>query len=46
MNDEKFKSRIIETVALLLRFRKMSDKSDKRVLRDTIRAVVKELTRV
>lgn len=46
MNDEKFKLRIIEVVRLLLDFRRMADKSDKRILRDTIRAVVKELTRV
>ena len=46
MNDEKFKKRIIEAVALLLKFRTMTDKSDKRILRDTIRAIVKELTLV
>lgn len=46
MNDEKFKLRIIEVVALLLRFRSVADKSDKRILRDYIRAVVKELTQV
>ena len=46
MNDEKFKLRIIEVVALLIKFRKMTDKSDKRILRDYIRAVVKELTLV
>ena len=46
MDDEKFKKRIIEAIALLLRFRTTTDKSDKRVLRDTIRAIVKELTRV
>lgn len=46
MNDEKFKVRIIEVVALLLKFRSMTDKSDKRILRDYIRAVVKELTQV
>lgn len=46
MNDEKFKKRIIEAVALMLRFRALKDKSDKRVIRDTIRAIVKELTRV
>lgn len=46
MNDEKFKERIIEVVALLLRFKTMTDKSDKRILRDYIRAVVKELTQV
>ena len=46
MNDEKFKLRIIEVVRLLLNFWRMADKSDKRILRDTIRAIVKELTRV
>lgn len=46
MNDEKFKQRIIEVVRLSLNFRQMSNKSDKRILRDTIRAIVKELTRV
>jgi len=46
MNDEKFKFRIIEVVANLIKFRTMTDKSDKRILRDYIRAVVKELTQV
>lgn len=46
MNDEKFKKRIIEAVALLLKFRTMTDKSDKRILRDLIRAIIKELTLV
>lgn len=46
MNDEKFKLRIIEVVSLLIKFRKMTDKSDKRILRDYIRSVVKELTLV
>lgn len=46
MNDDRFKLRIIEVVALLIKFRKMTDKSDKRILRDYIRAVVKELTLV
>ena len=46
MNDAKFIQRIIEVVRLLLNFRQMADKSDKRILRDTIRAVVKDLTRV
>mgnify|MGYP001038608605 CR=1 FL=1 len=46
MDDAKFIQRIIEVVRLLLDFRRMADKSDKRILRDTIRAVVKELTRV
>ncbi len=46
MNDEKFKSRDIEAVALLIKLREMTDKSDKRILRDYIRAVIKELTLV
>jgi len=46
MNDDKFKARIIEVVALLLKQRKTADKSDQRIIRDTIRAIVKELTRV
>lgn len=46
MNDENFKLRIIEVVFFLLEFRIMTDKSDKRILRDYIRAVVKELTQV
>lgn len=46
MNDAKFKLRIIEVVALLIKFKKMTDRSDKRILRDCIRAVVKELTLV
>lgn len=46
MNDEKFKNRIIEMVALLLEFRRSTDVSDRRILRETIRAIVKELTRV
>ena len=46
MNDGKFNERIIEVVALLIKFRKMADRSDKRILRDYIRAVVKEMTLV
>lgn len=46
MNNETFKLRLIEVVRLLLDFREIADKSDKRIMRDTIRAVVKELTRV
>lgn len=46
MNDEKFKLRIIEVVALLIKFRNTTDKSDKRILRDYIRGIVKELTLV
>ena len=46
MDEEKFRTRIVEVVRLLLDFRKVADASDKRILRDTIRAIVKELTRV
>lgn len=46
MDEEKFRTRIVEVVRLLLDFRKVADVSDKRILRDTIRAIVKELTRV
>lgn len=46
MNDEAFKDRVVEAVALMLKFRKMTDKSEKRITRDVIRAVIKELTRV
>ena len=46
MNDDKFIKEIVEVIALLLKFRKTADKSDKRILRDVIRAIVKELTRV
>lgn len=46
MNDEKFKGRVVEVIALLFKFRTVTDKSDKRILRDYIRAVVKELTQV
>lgn len=46
MNEGKFIKEITEVVALLLKFRTMADKSDKRILRDVIRAIVKELTRV
>lgn len=46
MSDAKFISLIIEMLKLLYKFRQTKDKSDKRVLRDTVRAMVKELTRV
>lgn len=46
MNDAKFTDLIIEVLKLLFKFRQVKDKSDKRILRDTIRAMVKELTRV
>lgn len=46
MNEEKFKKEVALVVKLLEIQRKMTDKSDKRIMRDTIRAIVKELTRV
>ncbi len=46
MNDAQFKTRTIEVVGLLTKFRQTADLSDKRILRDYIRAVVKELTRI
>lgn len=46
MDDEKFKERLQEVLALLLEFRRLADASDKRILRDYIRAIVKELTLV
>lgn len=46
MDDEKFKLRIFEVILLLIKFRRMTNKSDKRILRDYIRAVIKELTLV
>lgn len=46
MDEKKFETLIEEVVNLMLEFRTMADKSDKRILRDTIRAIVKELTRV
>ncbi len=46
MDEEKFKKEVALVVKLLESQRKMTDKSDKRIVRDTIRAIVKELTRV
>lgn len=46
MNEEKFKKEVALVVKLLQVQRLMTDKSDKRIVRDTIRAIVKELTRV
>lgn len=46
MDDAKFKSEVALVVKLLESQRKMTDESDKRVLRDIIRAIVKELTRL
>lgn len=46
MNDEKFKKEVALVVKLLEIQRQMTDKSDRRILRDTIRAIIKELTRV
>ena len=46
MDDAKFKKEVALVVKLLEIQRKMNDESDKRVLRDIIRAIVKELTRL
>lgn len=46
MNAEKFNLRMKEVASLLVKFRKMTNKSDKRIARDLIRAIIKELTRV
>ncbi len=46
MDEEKFRKEVALVVKLLESQRKMTDKSDKRIVRDTIRAIVKELTRV
>ena len=46
MDSVKFIQTIIEVLRLLRVFRLTADKSDKRILRDTIRAIVKELTRI
>lgn len=45
MNDSKFQLALITVVRLMLDFRKLSDKSDRRVMSDVIRALVKEMTR-
>ena len=46
MNDAKFKKEVALVVKMLETQRQMTDKSDKRIIRDMIRAIVKELTRV
>lgn len=46
MNEEKFKKEVALAVKLMQIQRQMTDKSDKRIIRDTVRAIVKELTRV
>ena len=46
MDDAKFRKEVALVVKLLEIQRKMNDESDKRVLRDIIRAIVKELTRL
>ena len=46
MDDAKFKKEVALVVKLLEIQRKLNDESDKRVLRDIIRAIVKELTRI
>lgn len=45
MNDRKFQLALIAVVRLMLDFRKLSDKSDRRVMSDVIRVLVKEMTR-
>lgn len=46
MDATKFYKEVKLVVSLLIKQRLMTDKSDKRIVRDTIRAIVKELTRV
>lgn len=46
MNEQKFRKGVVTVVEMLYAFYTMTDKSDKRIVRDTIRAFVKELTRV
>ncbi len=46
MNDAKFINLIIEMLRQLYMFRHTTDRSDKRILRDAIRAIAKELTMV
>lgn len=46
MDATKFHKEVKLVVSLLIKQRLMTDKSDKRIVRDTIRAIVKELTRV
>ena len=46
MDTAKFIQEVAFVVELLIKQRQMTDKSDKRIVRDTIRAIVKELTRV
>ena len=46
MDDAKFRKEVALVVKLLEIQRKLNDESDKRVLRDIIRAIVKELTRI
>lgn len=46
MDEKKFEMEIAMVINLLKRFRKMTDESDRRIVRDTIRAIVKELTRL
>lgn len=46
MDKAKFIEKFFEVYLKLLKFRTEQDKSEKRILRDKIRAIVKELTRV
>ena len=45
MNDAKFRKEVALVVKWLEALRTMTDESDKRILRDFIRDLVKELTR-
>lgn len=46
MNETKFKQMLLDAITLMLKQRQATDKSDKRVYRDTIRAIIKEITRI
>lgn len=46
MNDAKFRMEVAQVAKLLHQMRKMTDKSDKRIMRDFSRTIVKELIRV
>ncbi len=45
MTDEKFNQLLQEVKSLLHKHRATTDKSEKRILRDYIKAIVKELTK-
>ena len=46
MNDAKFRKEVALVVKWLEALRTMTDESDKRILRDFIRDLVKELTKL